>query len=572
VPLALAMLSEPGDFVGAMVFMFQLDPSPDGTVYNTLAQLDLGDSTYVLDGHHRVIFHPDPKQMGADYSDQADLQQLFNGPNHTGLFDSVTGQVVMSYATVPGTVAWRLVKEQSWADLIRPSRSYQYLLLGLLALGVIVPLIVVTIGVRRITQPIQDLIGAAQNVADGHFEQRIHAATHDEIEELANQFNRMSAQLQESYALLEQRVADRTQELATLNAIAATASSSLDLDEMLSITLKRLVELVGASRAGVILRDQDSAELVMQTTWPEHQVEETDLTQILEAGRQVLANNEPLHIPSNLKLGSDKPGVLLPLRVRGQALGVLSLIGPPDSRFSSEQLALFESIADQLGVAVENARLYEQAETTAVLTERNRLARDLHDSVTQTLFSASLIAEVLPRLWEKNPAEGKRRLQELRELSRGALAEMRTLLLELRPTALANSPLPDLLRQLAESVTGRARVPVSLAVQGEGDLPPDVKAAFYRIAQEALNNIAKHARASEALVNLRCRPEEVWLQIRDNGRGFDPAAVSPDHLGLGIMHERAEAVGATLKIESQRGQGTEVTVTWQNSTKTRRPV
>jgi signal transduction histidine kinase len=103
-------------------------------------------------------------------------------------------------------------------------------------------------------------------------------------------------------------------------------------------------------------------------------------------------------------------------------------------------------------------------------------------------------------------------------------------------------------------------------------LPPDVKAALYRIVQEALNNIAKHAGASEVLVSLRCQPEEVWLQIRDNGRGFDPDSVSADHLGLGIMRERIETIGATLKIESQSGQGTEVVVTWQNSSKARRNV
>ena len=125
--------------------------------------------------------------------------------------------------------------------------------------------------------------------------------------------------------------------------------------------------------------------------------------------------------------------------------------------------------------------------------ERIRLARDLHDAVSQTLFSTSLIAEVLPRLWERNKEEGLKKLEEVRQLTRGALAEMRTLLFELRPAALADAELSDLLRQLAESVIGRARVPVTLEVEGTCAIPPDVKIAFYRIAQEALNNIAKHS-------------------------------------------------------------------------------
>jgi signal transduction histidine kinase len=173
-----------------------------------------------------------------------------------------------------------------------------------------------------------------------------------------------------------------------------------------------------------------------------------------------------------------------------------------------------------------------------------------------------LIAEVLPRLWERNPEEGQRRLTELRELTRGALAEMRTLLLELRPSALVDAELGDLLRQLAESITGRARVPVTLAMEGQRPLPPDVKVALYRIAQEALNNVAKHAGASQATVSLRCQPKQVELHVSDDGRGFDPEGISPESLGLGIMRERAEAIGAALEIESQIGQGTRVVVLW----------
>jgi PAS domain S-box-containing protein len=209
--------------------------------------------------------------------------------------------------------------------------------------------------------------------------------------------------------------------------------------------------------------------------------------------------------------------------------------------------------------------LFQQTREVAVLEERSRLARDLHDAVTQTLFSASLIADVLPRLWERNPDEGQRRLQELRELTRGALAEMRTLLLELRPSALVDAELGDLLRQLAESIIGRARVPVALEMEGECDLPAGVKVALYRIAHEALNNVAKHAGASQATVNLRCRPEQVELHVSDDGRGFDPEGIPPESLGLGIMRERAEAIGATLTVESEIGRGTQVVVVWTDT-------
>ncbi len=209
-----------------------------------------------------------------------------------------------------------------------------------------------------------------------------------------------------------------------------------------------------------------------------------------------------------------------------------------------------------------NERLREKAAQDAVAAERTRLARDLHDAVTQTLFSTTLIADVLPDIWEMNPAEGKRRLEEVRRLTRGALAEMRTLLVELRPNALTEIPLPTLLRQLTEAMVSRApQIAIHFTAQGDCSLPADVQVGFYRIAQEALNNVVKHARASQAVVSLRlCEP--VRLIVADNGAGFDPGAVSADHLGLRIMRERAEAIGARLSVYSEPGEGTQISVLW----------
>lgn len=222
---------------------------------------------------------------------------------------------------------------------------------------------------------------------------------------------------------------------------------------------------------------------------------------------------------------------------------------------------------EQLQQAIEDrqkveAALAQKAAEDAVVAERNRLARDLHDAVTQTLFSASLIAEVIPQLWDMNPDEARKRLNELRELTRGALAEMRTLLLELRPSALTDSALPDLLRQLTEAIIGRARLPIHLTVEGDCTLPPEVQVALYRIAQEALNNTVKYARATQVGVNLRLQEDIVRFSVIDDGVGFDVAAIPPNHLGLRIMRERAEAIGARLNIYSEPGEGTQVTVLW----------
>jgi PAS domain S-box-containing protein len=204
----------------------------------------------------------------------------------------------------------------------------------------------------------------------------------------------------------------------------------------------------------------------------------------------------------------------------------------------------------------------QQLKEKTAMEERGRLARDLHDAVSQTLFSASLIADVLPRLWEKDREEGLRRLEEVRQLTRGSLAEMRTLLFELRPAALADAGLGDLLRQLAEAVNGRARVPVAVEVDESCEIPTDTKIALYRIAQEALNNVAKHSGATRAQVTLHCLPGQVTLHIIDNGHGFDMTQAPQGGFGLGNMKERANQIGAALKIESKVNEGTEVTVTW----------
>ncbi len=206
--------------------------------------------------------------------------------------------------------------------------------------------------------------------------------------------------------------------------------------------------------------------------------------------------------------------------------------------------------------------LARQERENIAAEERNRLARDLHDAVSQTLFSASIIAEVLPRLWEKDPDAGRESLKMVRELTRGALAEMRTLLFELRPSALVDADLGDLLRQLADSVTSRARVSVSTQIEGQCPLDSETKIGFYRIAQEALNNIGKHSGANQASVSLRCQSGRVELCIRDNGKGFDLSAVAPESLGLGIMRERAAAIDAALEIRSKIDQGTEIIAIW----------
>lgn len=252
----------------------------------------------------------------------------------------------------------------------------------------------------------------------------------------------------------------------------------------------------------------------------------------------------------------------VPLLIEDRIFGSLVFYYHTPQAFSTEQVSLAVAFVEQAALAIENAHLRSQVEEVAASAERDRLARDLHDSVTQMLFSAGLIAEVLPRLWEQNPDEGRLHLQELRLLTKGALAEMRTLLVELRPQAVIQAPLEDTLRHLVNAAIGRAGIPIDLEVRDSGDLPDEVKIVFYRIAQEALNNITKHANAAQANLQLDYTSQGACLCISDNGSGFEQHAVPADHLGLSIMAERAATIDATLTIDSQPGHGAKIMVEW----------
>jgi two-component system nitrate/nitrite sensor histidine kinase NarX len=224
-------------------------------------------------------------------------------------------------------------------------------------------------------------------------------------------------------------------------------------------------------------------------------------------------------------------------------------------------LLLLDNITERKEIQM---ALYKQAQEVAALNERQRLARDLHDAVSQSLFSASIIAESLPRLWEQNPNKVFPNLLQLHQLIKSAAAEMRILLWELRPANLIGTGLDKLLEQLVDAVQSRRKMAIRCTVEGIKRLPDDVHIAFYRIVQEALNNIVKHSQATEAIIYLSNEEGQTILRISDNGQGFSVEGPSTG-LGLGTMRERAQIIGASLEIISRHEQGTEISVMWKAS-------
>lgn len=231
------------------------------------------------------------------------------------------------------------------------------------------------------------------------------------------------------------------------------------------------------------------------------------------------------------------------------------------------QLNLTEMVRER-SVQLEDAQaqLLAQAQEQATATERSRLARELHDVITQLLFSINLIAGSLPRLWHRDPEMAERSTGELQRLTRGALAEMRTLLRELRPQTITDTDLATLITHLSDGLAARHDIPATVNVDMTGSLPPAVHLAIYRIAQEALTNVAKHANASSLEVDVTGTDQRVNLTVVDDGYGFEIVDIPAGSMGLDIMKERADEIGAEFTISSEADIGTTVQLNWHAHT------
>jgi signal transduction histidine kinase len=218
-------------------------------------------------------------------------------------------------------------------------------------------------------------------------------------------------------------------------------------------------------------------------------------------------------------------------------------------------------VADQLGTIVEGMRLQEQAERAAVLEERGRLARELHDSVTQLLYGINLFSRAGRDAYSQGKTEeGSQHLARLGETASQAIKEMRLLLYELRPQALEQQGLVGALQQRLDAVESRAGITARL-VADANHLPAEVEQELYHIVQEALNNALKHSAATEVDVQIQAHSEGWLVEVTDDGAGFDPRSVS-DSGGMGVsnIRDRAERLGATLTLISEPGKGTTVRV------------
>lgn len=382
----------------------------------------------------------------------------------------------------------------------------------------------------------------------------------------------------QSQQLLERRVRERTRELSALLRFQRNVAATLDLERLLGLVLEQVQGAVECTGISVMTLENDRAT-IQAYRGPAAQADVVGYQFPVKGtyAEFVVARQAP-YLVADLRADSDETLTIddtarerrdrvygyvrswmgVPLIANDECIGLLVLHHMEPDYFDTRHAELTLAFASQAAVAIQNAQLYQQATQLAALQERQKLARELHDSVSQALFSIALGARTARTQLDRDPVKAVEPLDYVLSLAQAALAEMRALIFELRPESLEQNGLVVVLNRQAESLRVRHRLEVTTQLGEEPAGSLEVKQAVYRIAQEALHNIVKHARAARVEVTLDCLDGVLRLEVRDDGAGFDLGGEFPGHLGLRSMRERAQQLGGTLTVESAVGQGTRV--------------
>jgi len=384
----------------------------------------------------------------------------------------------------------------------------------------------------------------------------------DEREQVAAALARQNAEL---YGELQRRLA----ESESFNRVLVSLLQKTVLDQVLDIVCAEAQGLIGATGSAVLLlTDQAWLEVKHRLGKPlaaagPVPVDGSLAGQVVRGGEPVVLNDPALFAQAQVyQWPSDLTALLaVPLRVNGGVIGVLDVVNKAGG-FTEQDVPVMSVFANQAAMAIEHARLQQQAEQLAVLAERQRLARELHDSVTQSLYSVTLYANAAALALAAGKGDVTAGyLQELQETAQEGMRDMRLLIFQLHPPVLEVEGLVAALQARLAAVEGRAGLPTEFRVAGERRLPIAIEAELFWIAQEALNNVRKHAAAQHVTVHLHFTAATIALEVLDDGVGFDPGAVPAERRGgLRTIAERTAHMGGKLTYESMPGAGTRVKV------------
>jgi signal transduction histidine kinase len=382
-----------------------------------------------------------------------------------------------------------------------------------------------------------------------------------------------SARLYQESRHLAEQVQRHADQLTVLMSLARIATATLNLKHMFAQVTEHIRHGFGYNHVELYLLEESTHELVLyaQTdcdpdTMPARRQPVTlgIMGRAVRTGQTQQVDDVRQDSEYYQGLTTTRAELCVPIVAGGRVIGLINLEADRVAAFTGADVALLGTAADILAGAIENARLNRRAQEAAVLEERNRLARELHDSVTQQLFSITLTAQAARAHLEKNPQRTAGQLERLQETAAAALTEMRALIAQLRPPALSHQGLVSALQQHVATLSRREGLRIELSVTGNERYAQGFEQTLYRIAQEALNNVIKHAAASGARVALDFSVQHVTMRVIDDGRGFDTQAPLPagdPHFGLISMRERAAEIGGTMRLHSTPGEGTELVVT-----------
>jgi len=434
------------------------------------------------------------------------------------------------------------------------------------------------LGRWHLVEPIQVLVKGTEAVASGDLTVSIPIRSCNEIGLLSARFNQMIADLRDARQTLEKRVEDRTRELSALYEVTAVASASLDLKPVMEQSLSRILQVMSCDIGSIHLLDETGTVLKL-AAWQGTPAEVLPQIQTMPVGYgvagAVVTHDGPLFVPSIQTESAAVPTagrslagrayIGAAMRAKGKIVGMLSVIGPVGRTFSAEEIALLAAIADQVGVAVENARLYEQAEVLAMAEERQRIAREIHDTLAQGFVGIKFQLEAVESALEKCEHDlALERLKRAGDVANRSLEEARRSVWALRAGLATSKTLQEVLRDSVRSLTAETELKVTVAVQDDlPAFPAEMQTDLLRIAQEAVMNVVKHAQADRLFVGLQVEDGHVRLTIRDDGRGFraeEAGAGREDGSGFGLiaMRERVTRHNGTLQVMSTLEEGTSI--------------
>jgi signal transduction histidine kinase len=427
---------------------------------------------------------------------------------------------------------------------------------------------------RSVVQPIESFTRTIGRIGPDNLSTRMDVRATDEIGLLATSFNRMAGDLENSHNALqaarnelEQKVEARTRgerrrsdQLRAINELGRRISAILSLDELLPYLANSLQQTFNYSVVSIFLLDS-SQEIPLGFM---ARLGEGIVGMVAKSGEPWNVGDvasEPGYVPSR-ELADTRAEIAVPIKLGASTFGVLDVQSTTLDAFDEIDLFTVQTLGDQLAIAIENARLYQESRDVAVIEERNRMAREIHDTLAQGFTGIVLQLEAAEQALAEDNKDAQQHLDRARALAKESLKAARRSVWALRPRELEQLPLVAAIRREIEQFTQDTGVRASLNTAGDSRNPSaEIENALLRICQEALTNVRRHAQASRVEIGLAFDEGGVRLSIDDDGAGFDPDARIEDRFGLISMGERAKLLGGALIVSSEKGKGTHLEVT-----------